>query len=291
MGIDPVVVTTTGNDWQGSLVLLLRGVGSDGWIARTPDYGGPECGGGGNEARLMRSAVDDLLRSEGIISEVTLFSPWRTGVKDLLVAWNATPEKLVQLLRITDLPAVRAAMSSGRRYDLRRAERNLKCETRDFTPAVARRFADHYADLMEMHGAEERFLLGPKYFDALATQAGNSLVVAEATDGDSGAGVLYLYDRSRAAYLHSVRWGSSTGATTLCNWRAFERLAELGVEEVNLGGGLTAEPDDPLLAFKRGFGGSPAALYLAARVYDPEAHEHAVSSGLARPLPMCAVRA
>ena len=289
MGIEPVVVTTTGDEWRGSLVLLLRSVGSDGWIARTPDFGGPECEGGGNEARLMRSAVDGLLRSEGIISEVTLFSPWRTGAKDLLVAWQARPEKVVQLLWITDLPAVRAAMSSGRRYDLRRAERNLKCETRDFTPVAGRQFADHYADLMDRHNAEERFLLGPQYFDALAIQAGSSLVLTEATDGDSGASVLYLYDRSRAAYLHSVRWGSSTGATTLCNWRAFERLAELGVEEVNLGGGLTAKSDDPLLAFKQGFGGSPAELYLAARVYDPEAHERAVSSGSARPLPTCAV--
>lgn len=291
MGIDPVVVTTTGDGWSGSLVLLLRSVGSDGWIARTPDFGGPECGGGGNNARLMRSAIDDLLRSEGIISEVTLFSPWRTGVKDVLAAWHASPEKLVQLLWITDLPAVRAAMSSGRRYDLRRAERHLQCETRDFTPAAARQFAEHYADLMERHGAEKRFRLDPKYFDALATQAGNSLVLAEATEDDSGASVLYLHDRSRAAYLHSVRWGASTGATTLCNWRAFERLADLGVEEVNLGGGLTAEPDDPLLAFKRGFGGLSAALHLAARVYDPEAHQRAVSSGLARPLPRCAVLA
>jgi serine/alanine adding enzyme len=291
MDLKPVVIATAGENWRGSLVLLLRKAGADGWIARTPDFGGPELDGGGNEASLMRNLLDGLLRSEGVISEVTLFSPWRTGQEDILATWKARPEKLVQVLSITDLPALKAEMSSGRRYDLRRAERHLGCAVKEFTPESARKFAGSYADLMERLEAEGRFRLGSEYFEALAIQGGSSVVFAEAAGGDSGAAVLYLYDRTRAAYLHSVRWGASTGATTICNWRAFERLAELGVEEVNLGGGVTSEPDDPLFVFKRGFGGHSATLQLAARVYDAEAHKRAVSAGLARPLPECAVPA
>jgi Acetyltransferase (GNAT) domain len=291
MGLEPVVIAFAGENWRGSLVLLLRKAGSDGWIARTPDFGGPELEGGGHEALVMRNLLDDLLRSEGVISEVTLFSPWRTGQDDILVAWGARPEKLVQVLSITDLTALRAAMSSGRRYDLRRAERTLGCTVKEFTPESARIFAGSYADLMERLEAEGRFRLGSEYFEALATHGGSSVVFTEATGGNSGASVVYLYDRTRAAYLHSVRWGASTGATTICNWRAFERLAELGVEEVNLGGGVTSEPDDPLFVFKRGFGGCSTTLQLAARVYDAEAHERAVSAGLARPLPECVVPA
>ena len=37
--------------------------------------------------------------------------------------------------------------------------------------------------------------------------------------------------------------------------RALERAADLGLEALHLGGGATVSPDDPLLKFKRSFGG------------------------------------
>jgi Acetyltransferase (GNAT) domain len=286
----PVVATATGEGWHGSFVLMLRQIDS-GWTARTPDFGGPVFFGDGGHAGEMRSAIDELLKQEGVISEVTLFSPWRDDSTDILAAWAASPEKVVQLLQITDLEGILSGMSSGRRYDLRKAERDLKVIVKDFDPDSASQFSDRYVTMMERYGAQERFRLSNSYFTSLATEAGESFILAEATDGDSGASVLYLYDRYRAAYLHSVRWGASTGATTICNWRAFESLADLGVEEVNLGGGLTTDLSDPLLAFKQSFGGRAGTLHLAARVYDPDGHERAVSSGTARPLPKCTVRA
>jgi len=138
-------------------------------------------------------------------------------------------------------------------------------------------------------GADDRWRLGWEYFDAIATFAADALIAVEASGHAGGAAVLYLVSGTKAAYLHSVRWGGSPGATTLANWHAFDALCEAGVHEVNLGGGVTTDPQDSLLAFKRSLGGDERVLYISGRAVDAREHERAVFAGRARPLPTGAI--
>ncbi|HXQ19720.1 MAG TPA: hypothetical protein VN781_08860 [Acidimicrobiales bacterium] len=284
-GAEPAIASVRGASFECSAVLVVSPAAGDRGLARSADYGGPHLSGGDRHAAAARSGLDALLRTQRVVSEVTVFSPWSSTTRPVLDAWGARPEKAYCVLELADPDELRRQMSSGRRYDLGRAERESEATVVPFDAAAAGRFGARYASLMEERGASERWRLTPTYFEALAAHAADALVAVECIGTGGGSAVLYLVNGPRSAYLHSVRWGDSAGATTLANWHAFGALWQAGVCEVNLGGGVTTDPADSLLAFKRSFGGEVRMLYLAGRALEPLEHERAVRAGLARPLP------
>jgi len=89
LGSNPTVVEVAGDDWRGTVVLLLSALPGGRLLARTPDFGGPQFQGAPHHAGTFRSALDDALRDRGVISEVTLFSPWCHPGDDVIAAWSA----------------------------------------------------------------------------------------------------------------------------------------------------------------------------------------------------------
>jgi hypothetical protein len=269
--------------------LLFEPTGGGAVLARTPEYGGPYPITGVADAgtlRRVRDELDGALPRHGVISEVSMLAPGLPARDDVAAAWDATDGKEI---RVVDPAAVARGegLRKGRRSDLARARREATVAVAPLDADAARAFAAHYAVAMDEKGAADRWRRDARFFDALAT--GTTLHAIARTDG-GGAAAIFLTAGDRASYAYSVRWGASGTATTLVLHDVCRVLASGGVQELTLGGGATDAPDDPLLEFKRSWGGRAVAFRLGARVYDPAAHDALVAADAARPLPAGAVR-
>ena len=278
-----VEVSGEGSGWSVQYPLLLQSSGA-GWLARSPDYGGPviEADDPLSALPAVRCAIDDALKAFGVISEVCLSSPWLPHLDALATSWDWRPRKPVC---VWALPPDLASVSHGRRADLRNP---MPTAEGLLDERSARAFAQRYAVAMERIGAAPRWRLDEDYFVAIA---GTGLVHhVQAGDETSGAAGLFLHGGSHAAYLFSVRWGAASGGPSRVLWRAAELLAERGAVDLLLGGGASGDADDPLLAFKRSWGGREVPQLIGARCFDPAEQARAEAEG-ARPLPLNAVAA
>jgi hypothetical protein len=269
--------------------LLLVPGGAHGVLARTPEYGGPYRRAGRVDARTLaavRTELDRALPDHGVVSEVFMLAP-DLPARDLVAAvWSTADGKEI---RVVDPAAVAAGdgLRKGRRSDLARARREADVAVRSFDGGAVDEFAVHYARAMDAMQAADRWRRDRAYFGALA--GGNTLYAEARTEG-GGAAALFLTAGPRASYAYSVRWGASGTATTLVLHEACVALATAGVLTLTLGGGATDASDDPLLEFKRSWGGEAVPFRIGARVYDPDAHAALVEADAARPLPVGAVR-
>ena len=290
----PLLVVGQGSDWRADYVLLLSDIGGGRATARTPLYGGPWLRRADRPLDALlcfRAALDEAIPAMGVVSEVSLFSPWVPHQADAATAWGAEPEKHVCLATLDDFDHRWSALRKGRRADIRSAQKAFDLDWRQPSMADTRWFAARYEALMEQRMADDRWHVDMEHFERLVGAAGDRLWLSVATRGethDDGAAALFLGAEGRAMYLYAVRWGDAAGAPSLVLWEGQRRLAALGYHELNLGGGTTTDLDDPLLRFKRSLGDREVTMLLAARVYDREAHEHAVQAGEARPLPSAA---
>jgi hypothetical protein len=286
----PYLLTVENDEGTADNVVVMRPLDAKRVLVRSPDYGGPVIEGSLSPA-LVREACDDALRAAGAVSDVTVFSPTLAEQHGVIDAWGAWPQKAVCF---TDLSALSASphpalQSSNRRRDLKRAaaEASVTCSALDH--AGASRFAEQYAAHMAAIGADERWILAPAVFTALA-DTGVDAWIATAASATGGAALIYVTSGSAATYLYGTRWGTPRGESTLAHVRMHEHLAASGCTEALLGGGVGEGDDDSLLAFKRSLASRESTLYLAARSFDPAGHERAVRAGVARPLPVAAVQ-
>jgi hypothetical protein len=289
-GNRPVLLVTEGPQWSARVPYVLWGSGPGATLARTPDYGGPWIRGTVDDAGLaaLREALDRTLIALGAVSEVALLSVWLPHRDRIAAAWSVVPTREVRVLPLEPMTDPKA-LAKGRRSDLSRAQRDLVAAWRPFDPSDAEEFADHHAAHMARVGAGTRWDLGSPYFRALAESPLVDAVIARADGPSGGAACVIFRSGPRAAYAFAERWGDAPGATTLALWTACVELRAGGVDELLLGGGTTDDPDDPLLAFKRSWGGSAVPMLVGARAFDRAAHDRLVAAGVARPLPEPAV--
>jgi len=269
-----------------SYLLVLRTLATGGLLARTPDYGGPLASRGAPAHAAdpaVRSAIDELLQDRGVVSEVFALGPLLPERNAVAAAWGAQEAKRVCITDLLDLDVLRSGLSKGRRSDLARATRECRFEFRPFDVAVADEFGARYAEAMDRLDAADRWRLDAGWFRGVAGRPG--LWLSSATSDTGGAAGIFAVTAARASYHLAARWGQAPGASTAVLWNAFERLAALGVEVVNLGGGVTDGVDDPLLRFKASLATRTVPLLLGGRCFDPAGHQRAECAGDARPLP------
>jgi hypothetical protein len=268
--------------------LLLEPAGPTGFLARTPEYGGPWPTTGTMDAQhlaAVRAALDLALPEHGVISEVFMLAPDLPARDVVAGAWKTTDGKEIRV--VEPAAVVRGeGLRKGRRSDLARARREATVAVSPLDADAARLFAARYAVAMDEKGADDRWRRDARFFSGLAD--GDTLHAIAQTDG-GGAAAIFLVAGPRASYAFSLRWGTSGTATTLVLHEACTVLASRAVHSLSLGGGATDAPDDPLLEFKRSWGGRAVPFRIGARVYDPAAHDALVSAYSARPLPVGAV--
>lgn len=286
----PALLHAGGAGWEVLQVLLLIRIGPERRTARAPIYGGPwlrtdpgiDAPAAAAEAR---AEIDGALRALGIVSEVSVLSPWLPHPTSVHRAWGARTAKAICTAKLDDPEARWAALAPDRRAEVRRALREGTVRWRSFDAEQAYRFAAVYATAMATLDAAPHWRLGEDYFGRLSAQAGPFLRLSTVEGPGGGAAALCLRNARRASYLFAARWGRLPGAASAALWHAQLEFGRAGVEEMLLGGGISDLPDNSLLRFKRAFADSELDLFVAARTFDRKAHEGAVASGLARPLP------
>jgi hypothetical protein len=264
-----------------------------GWVARTPEYGGPWIDTprdrAGDAARALREALDAHLPALGIVSEVFVLSVWLPHRPAVAAAWSTRSPREVVVVTVPAGGPDPATWGSQRRRDLRRAG-PAAVAVAPLDAAGAARFAARYRAWSARLGVEPRWQLGSEFFAALV-EAGADAHLAWWECEPGGAAAVLLTHGPRWSYAWVARWGEVPGATTAMLAGALRAAARHGPAEVLLGGGRTDDPDDGLFSFKRTWGGRTVPLPVGARVYDPAGHDAAVRAGQARPLPGWAVSA
>jgi hypothetical protein len=289
LGQRPILIHVDAGDWSGHYVLLLTGLESDRWLARTPEYGGPwlriAVGESSALAPAFRRVLDGVLRELGVVSEVSLFSVWLPHAADTMQTCGARPEKQVCVAEMATLDHRWSAMKKGRRSDITRAIREMDVSWCDLDASGATAFAAPYEQAMEAKDAAPRWRLDASYFTALAEEQAADIQLCSVASPEGGAMGLFLRSGRYAAYLYATRWGMTGGASSAVLWHAQQQLADNGVDELLLGGGVSTDPEDSLLTFKRSLSDRVEPFCLASRGFDIPMHDAAVVAGLARPLP------
>jgi hypothetical protein len=158
---------------------------------------------------------------------------------------------------------VRARLSENRRRQLR--ERPALVDDRE---RLTEFLLAEYAGFFERRGAGAATDLARATMAAIAA-LDDVLIVGAGEPLQAVA--LFGHTPHGADYLFNVSVPGGERHAVHLIWWAVERLRELGVESLNLGGGV--RPGDDLAEFKRRFGGVERPLVSLRQVYRPDAYE------------------
>jgi hypothetical protein len=222
-------------------------------------FGGPYGSGSWREPFRQECA------QRGVVSEFVRFHPVRQNqqhagddvrlakVQDVVVLdVQADDEELVRRMVPQARNKLRKAIRAGVRAE---PSRDLE------------RFTQMYTDAMRGMGAADHYLFGLEYFEALDALDDGLLML------DAGsAAALFLVGAGAMHYFLSASTpeGRKSAAANLVIYEAMLRARDMGLEVLNLGGGLTE--GDALHAFKRSFGPGEAPYHVGYAVHDPEAY-------------------
>jgi hypothetical protein len=128
---------------------------------------------------------------------------------------------------------------------------------------------DRFAAFFESRGAAPATDFRPETIAALA-QLDDVLLVG-AGDGALEAVAAFAFTAHAADALFAVSTAGGERHSAHLYWWGVERLRELGVPVLNLGGGV--RPGDDVAEFKRRFGAAERPLASLRQVYRPDAYE------------------
>ena len=168
----------------------------------------------------------------------------------------------------------------GPEQELRaRLSQNRRRQLRDW-PTVAARLhhgrreltgflLDTYADFFTRRGAGGATDFAPETMAAIA--ALDDVVIVGAEDQELESVAVFGYTRHGGDYLFNVSVPGGERHAVHLIWWAVQRLRALGVETLNLGGGV--REDDDLAEFKRRFGAAKLPLASLRQIYRDEVYE------------------
>jgi hypothetical protein len=161
---------------------------------------------------------------------------------------------------------VRARLSQNRRRQLRDPPAGELVEDRDELTGF---LLDNYADFFVRRGAGAATDLSRETMAAIVALDDVLIVGARGDALESVA--LFGHTAHGGDYLFNVSVPGGEWHAVHLIWWAVERLRALGVESLNLGGGV--RPGDDLAEFKRRFGAAELPLVSLRQVYRPDVYE------------------
>jgi hypothetical protein len=271
-----------GTRWLHSI--HLRPVADAGWAAISPyGYGGPLCDR--PDAAFLSAAwaaYTGWARAQRILGEFCRFHPEAAG-HEMFFGGAVRPNRATISVDLTVVP-VESQYNTLARRKLRKAAMTVRWshEARDW-----RAFGPFYRRAMLAMGAHERYHFSDAYFSAIAAVPGAELCIC--ADGPEwlSAGV-YLFQQRGAHDVEvggtleyhlgaSSSRGHATGAAYLLQHAAAQEGQRRGLANLYLGGGTTAEPDNPLLFYKRAFSRRERIFHVGNAV-----HHEPLFAGFAR---------
>lgn len=164
-------------------------------------------------------------------------------------------EKHVVVLDL-DCDDLRSRLSKGHKAAVRRAEKfGLQVMQGNCIPL----FESIYRSTMERQGAAHGWRFEDGHFarivDLLGPERAALFFVDQNWTSHTESACLVLHGFNAAYYHFAGSHLTQPGANHLMVLRVAEWAQKQGYRWLHLGGGVTAAPDDPLLIFKKGFGG------------------------------------
>jgi hypothetical protein len=163
---------------------------------------------------------------------------------------------------------VRARLSQNRRRQLRdwpAAEASLEQDRGRLTEFLLAAYAEFFA----RRGAGAATDLSRETMAAIA--ALDDVLIVGAGDAEVESVALFGHTQHGADYLFNVSVPGGERHAVHLIWWAVQRLRALGVESLNLGGGV--RPGDDLAEFKRRFGAAELPLTSLRQVYRADVYE------------------
>ena len=270
LGVKPRLAVYRWNDYVVLQPFALREFSVGGIagmdIANLYGYGGPASNHGATLFQWFSQAFDDWCRSQGIVSEFCQLNPMLNSHQRKLVRQvvKATERKVVVVADISETNA-KWRYKDRRQAGIRTASRLGITVNLEHDPAA---FIRLYRQTMQRVYAPERFDFSDEYLRALAALG----YVFCARFKDVAESAALMLHAGPTAYYHlagNAMLNPKSGANDLLvhEMMIFARN-ELGARWFHLGGGVTSEPNDPVLHFKAGYSDMRLPAYAYFRVLD-----------------------
>jgi hypothetical protein len=231
-------------------------------------------------------AFDGFAAQQRVIAEFIRFSPFNRNEG---LAHPQVEVSLNRELAVSRLPAAAAELSRllgpKTRNMLRKAERAGLIARELELPQHLPAFRALYQQTMDRNAAPPFFRYDDAYWTELLRLEPGALRLFAACSGDRmvaacmsvsfGASGLYHLGASLEAYARS-------GAGNLCLFAMSRALMDSGVAFLNMTGGRTPKPGDPLLLFKRSNATGTAPFHIGKRVLDAAAYNALAAAWQAR---------
>ncbi len=223
-------------------------------------------------------AFCEYCKSENIISEFIRFNPLLQNQQYL--EGNNT----VKLIELRDYVAVdlntiddslMTAYTPQNRNKIRKAEKSgVKIEF-DENGNFYSVFVKIYLDNMARLQAAKMYLFSAEFFIGLQEMVLKSgvLLIAKMEEEIIGATVFFKSNLYSHYFLSSVsEAGRKNGVSNLMVHKGLLWAKENNTQIMHLGGGVTAEDDDPLLVFKKNFSEKTVKFFIGKRIHNLEVY-------------------
>jgi hypothetical protein len=246
--------------------------------AQTPyGYGGPLWWGGwGNDdARAALSAIAEGLVEDGVIAELVRCHPYWSDAAALAAGGYELLRARTNVECRLDWPVGSdpTSWASVARRNLRRSRR-AGLAWRPGTPEDVGAFLRLYDLTYERVGMSANYRVDRAYVEALTgSEPGlGSLLLVEAPGTSDAIAAAIVLIGGRDAFYHLG--GSDLAYKDLrpnehLYWAMAEFARAQGCERIVWGGGTSSDPDDTLFRFKRHFGDTLTAVFVAGRILEP----------------------
>jgi GNAT superfamily N-acetyltransferase len=239
-------------------------------------------------------AFREFCRQEMVVTEFVRFHPLMQNQRFI------PPSAGMQVVRLRDYVTVDLSAGTGQRMErytpqnrnkLRKAEKADIHIVEDPTVAHFSTFVDIYLENMRQLGAARMYYFSESYFHELRelVRKDGVLLLALGPSGVHGAAVFLLHGPWSHYFLSSVTSeGRQLGVGNLLLHEGINWAADRGAKVMHLGGGLTADPEDPLLSFKMNFSRDTVPFHIGKRIHDADKYRaiieaweyrHGVSEG------------
>jgi hypothetical protein len=219
---------------------------------------------------------DGFAAAQKVIAEFVRFSPFNHTER---FAHPRTKVEANRDLAVSELPATEEALlqklGPKTRNMLRKAERAGLVSRELPLPGELGAFRRLYEETMSRNQAPEFFWYDDAYYEKLLALGKDGLRLFGVFAGDRLVAAAMTVVHGKAALYHlgaSLMEYAKQGAGNLSLFQMSRDLIRSGVAFVNMTGGRTTSPDDPLLLFKRSNATGTAPFHIGKRIVDADAY-------------------
>ena len=229
-------------------------------------------------------AFSDYCKSENVITEFIRFNPLLQNQK--IAEWNPS----VKLIALRDYVVIDLKMSeeelfssydSTNRNKIRKSQKAGVQIELDHTCNSFSNFKNIYLENMKRINTSKMYFFSKEFFDGLKQLAIKSgvLINAKLNEEIIGATVFFKSKDYSHYFLSSANEvGRRNAVSNLMLHHGAIWAKEQGAGQMHIGGGVTAELNDPLLSFKKSFSKKTVKFYIGKRIHNASAYEEIVAA-------------